>query len=377
MSKNVLLGLVAVAGLSAAANAQVTLTRLSTINLIDATGNPLSAKYVGNNTTSLDWNGTDIVVAGFNNAGGLNTVGMSRISNVYNGNFDATAATFSDAFGLQAATPAQRGYLDVARKGNIAYGAFEAGGGAANNGIHAVDVTTGLSAGDFNSAGYRASGIAIDGKYGNVVSSSVATGMRQFAANDINNISTQLYGPVGGSSGYSILPSTDGNTNWRDVQVDSATGDVYYRKQNGVWKSTRSAENAGTEASLVGLGLTVGDGTGQQIEIARGGALDGYMIFNSRNVTSITASLNWTDGFRVRNLVDLSTPTLSYVNFDPTAVGVRDGARWFDFSYDAGTNTLAVLDVFNKKIYIFGVPAPSALSVLGMGALVAGRRRRA
>jgi len=376
MSKNVLLGLVAVAGLSAAANAQVTLTRLSTINLIDATGNIASTKYIGNNATSLDWNGTDIVVAGFNNASGPNTVGMSRITNVYNGNFDSTAATFSNSFGLQAATPAQRGYLDVARKGNIAYGAFEGGSGYASNGIHAVDVTTGLSAGSFVQPGYRTSGIALDGKYGNVVSSSVATGLRQFVANDVNNISTQLYGPFG-SAGYSILPSTDANTNWRDVQVDSATGDVYYRKQNGIWKSTRSAENVGTEASLVGLGLTVGDSAGQQIEIARGGALDGYMIFNSRNVTSITASSNWTDGFRVRALADLSTPTLNYVNFDPTAVGVKDGARWFDFSYDAGTNTLAVLDAFNKKIYIFGVPAPSALSVLGMGALVAGRRRRA
>ena len=63
------------------------------------------------------------------------------------------------------------------------------------------------------------------------------------------------------------------------------------------------------------------------------------------------------------------------INFN--GFNITSSTSAFDFSYDAVSRTLAVSDFSNSNVYIFSVvPAPSALALMGLGGLVAGRRRR-
>jgi hypothetical protein len=58
-------------------------------------------------------------------------------------------------------------------------------------------------------------------------------------------------------------------------------------------------------------------------------------------------------------------------------VPAQTGAGWYDFSWDRASGTLAVSDFSGGFVYIFSVvPAPSSAVLLGLGGLVAARRRR-
>lgn len=359
----------ALMGLAGVASAQtLTLQLLADIDLIDLTGNPTNGKYIGTSPTGVAWNGTDLYVAGWNNTGNAAVNGVARVSNVFG------TPSFSNAFGTRNVT-AFRGYLDIARKGDIVYTAFENGGSDATNGVQAWDVSGGTPVllGSFQTAGYRASGVGIDGRTGDVTVSLVASGQRQFILHDDAAVGTQIYGPAS-TPGFTILPASDANTNWRDVEVDPTTGDVYYRKQNGVWRATRSGDNSASTAQAVLLtgafATTVGDQAGQSVEIAAGTPAGDVVFFNSRTSGAVQS---FGSNFRAVTTGG-STVGITWVGFNPAAV--TNGNGWYDYDYDAASGTLAVTDFGNKRVYIFAVPAPGAAAMFGLAALAGARRRR-
>ncbi|MDX2147509.1 MAG: hypothetical protein SFZ23_08290 [Planctomycetota bacterium] len=362
------IALLAIAGLAGAAQAQLNLTLVANIDLIDLTGNAASDKYIGTSPAAVAWNGSEAYIAGWNNFGSSPRTALARVSNVFG------TPSFSNAFGV-INSASGRGYLDITRKGNNVYAAYENGGGQATNGIYGYDVSGGLpptNFANFLNSGYRASGIDVDSRTGDIVSSSVATGLRQFVLNDDASL-TAIYGPIApATAGYSILPTTDANTNWRDVQIDDATGDVYYRKQNDVWVSRRTGDNAGSVLSVL-VDMAAGDQSGQAIEILRGTADGDFIIFNSR--TGGNPGQTFASNFRVATMNGTLT-TANFIGFDPSAAN-PGGNGWYDYDYDAASRTLAVTDFGNKRLYIFAVPTPGATAVLGVAGLLAARRRRA
>jgi hypothetical protein len=362
--KQIVTSMMAVAGVAMAVQAQtLNMTQLANIDLIDITGNSASAKYIGTTPTAVAWNGTEAYIAGWNNTGAAQNTGIAKVTGIY-----APVSTFSNAFD-QRLTPAFRGNLDLARKGDQLYSAAEYGGAVADNGIRQFDISgapTQTSA--FLNGGYRASGLDVDSRTGNIASVSVATGLRQFVLNDATTVATQIYGPFA-TTGYSTLVGTDANTNWRDVQVDPMTGDVYFRKQNHIWKSVRSGDNAGTQMATQFITLTVGDQAGQNMDFAYGTADGDFIIANSRS--SGATGQSFASILKAFNL-DGTAASINLIGYTGPATGIG----WYDFDYDAATKTLAILDSGNKRLYIFGVPTPGTAGLLGLAGLAGLRRRR-
>ena len=384
--RHLCLSVVAVAGLAGAANAQIVLERLATIDLTNITANPISAKFIGTSGSAVAWDGRSLWVAGYNNSGtGGRPVGISKIGDVYG------SPSFGDSFGVQS-IPSGRGYRSLAVQNGRVLSGLE-GGGAINDSLASWDaaVTTpaapvwGINArvgwSDFD-PGFNASGAA----------SGAGAGWGTFNTNPSNRAlrdaatGTETHSTAtGGSLGTAPFPGTGPVANAalpRGLDFDPATGDAWGRVNNTVARAARTGENSFSAFALVAspnLPAQFPNQEGQNIEIARGSTFGDLAFFNNRGASA--GSQLWSNVFRAINLAGVAQ-TISYLNFNP-ADAANNSIGFFDFSYDAASNTLAVLSFGDaggqsglKQVHIFAVPTPGAAALLGLGGLVAFRRRR-
>ena len=93
---------------AAGLGAQVTLTHLGTVD-VAVTSNAANPEYIGSNPSAVAWDGTNVWVAGYNNAPTAQPTAIVRVDNAL------TAPAFGVPFGAVPATPNGRGYsgLDV------------------------------------------------------------------------------------------------------------------------------------------------------------------------------------------------------------------------------------------------------------------------
>lgn len=382
--RNLCLSVVAVAGLAGAANAQIVLERLATIDLTNATANPASALYIGNSGATVAWDGSSLWVGGYNNSGTTNNVGITKISNAL------TAPSFGNAFGVQNIVNG-RGYRSLAVRNGTVLSGLE-GGAALNNSLAAWDgsVTTpaapnwGINArvgwSDFD-PGFNASGAADGSGFG---WGTFNTNPSNRALRDVTT-GAEIYSTAsGGSLGTGPFPGT-GPANAalpRGLDFDPATGDAWGRVNNTVARAVRTGENSFSAFALVSspnLPNQFPNQEGQNIEVARGTTFGDLVFFNNRASTG--GAQLWSNVFRAINLAGVNQ-NVSYINFNP-ADGTNNSIGFFDFSYDAASNTLAVLSFGDangqlglRQVHIFAVPTPGAAALLGLGGLVAVRRRR-
>lgn len=340
-----------------------------------------SADRIGTNVSGVAWNGNKLYIAGFNGGSTALNTGLMEVTSPLG------TPGFSSRFGTQTGTIGGRGHSGLAINGNVLAVGYDSGStNSTSNGYSAYDITGNTQTWNRNTLrgftgpgfdpGFNAGGTAQGVAYGNTGSGrrgvmNVGTGADIIALGGgmiWNN------GPTGAS------PAPGSNT--RDMVFDPATGDIYGRAANAIVKGVRNGDNSlsnpnGTAIFVNYAGNQVNASNTNQQNLAFMGlglSLGGnFLVFNDRPVTGTT---DFATGVKVIDTNGVAkTAVFQTQSFNPFTATSGTGA--FDFSYDAATRTLAVSDFSNSRVYIFDVvPTPGTAGVLGLGALVATRRRR-
>lgn len=352
------IGILVMAGLAATGSGQLQLTEVFRTSVAAAAGEG-NAWFIGRNLSSVAWDGTNLYVGGqsFNTAGSAiakvtpqagTTAGLFQLAG--NFGFQATAATR----GIQDLAISPTGLLAVATDNgaNAAFGyrLFDANGNFVTNSAFNV----------------RGNGVDFDPING--VAAGVVLGSgRLHGFNNDGSVFNPGTGNWDSATGPLVFSTSSTN---RDSEFDS-DGNLYYRQQNSIHRISRTgAGTFGAPTLLKASG--VDNVNGQNLEVIEGFGSD-VIIFGNRLSTAAGQSFT-----NVIQAIDSSgvAVTLQF-NFSALLGGApATGAGYYDFSYHAASQTLAVADFTNNTVHIFRVPAPASAALLGLGGFAAMRRRR-
>ncbi|MFZ4573893.1 MAG: PEP-CTERM sorting domain-containing protein [Phycisphaerales bacterium] len=357
------------AGTAFGADIELTLLRQLNVSGAVASTNP---ERIGSNVSAVAWNGSKLYIGGFNQSGAAISTGIAEISDPLG------AATIGPRFG-GLSTPNLRGFSGLAIQGNRLAAGCDTGAAVAG-GYATFDTGSNASVASKNLRGFT--GPAFDPGFagsapsaGNVAFSGTGSGRRGVFNTDTGaDIYALGAGMIWNSNPAGASPAP--GTNNRDLAFDPTSGDIYGRSANAIIKGVRSGDNsisnAGGTAIFVNYGAG-GQGTAantnqQNLAFMDLGSFGRFLVFNDRP-TSVSAG--FTSAVKVIDTNGVAQ-TVGFNGFNVTS-----STSAFDFSFDAASRTLAVSDFSNSNVYIFSVvPAPSALALMGLGGLVAGRRRR-
>ncbi|MEM9379319.1 MAG: hypothetical protein AAGB93_05155 [Planctomycetota bacterium] len=320
--------------LTATAAAQAEFTPLATIDL-DSTSDPANAEFIGSNPFCVAWNGVDLFVGGYNGSGNPVDVQIVRVTDALG------AATFGTPFGPNSA-PNLRGYigLDISPDGVAA--AFDDGG---------VD-PQGITLWNFDGtlqwarSGRGGSGVAFDpGFPGGDPNLGEGVAWTTFGSGRRALQNTATGADIWDSSNGMIMDTGQG-TFWRDMDFDDDSGDIYLREGNNLFRWERSGDNALTNLQELFDPVDQDFVSGQNVAYL-GGPFTDYVIYNDRNGSAANQ-----DFFSVVNLV---TPTGAPVTVDWGSFSPPTGVALYDFSWDAASRTLAILDFANREVSIFSL----------------------
>jgi len=328
--------------LATSAVAQIQLTPLGTIDL-DSTAVSTNAEFVGSNPAAIAWDGTDLYIAGFNSSGVAAEVAIVRIAAALT---NPSSPTFGPRFGVLGATPNLRGYsgLDSAAEGLAAAYDF----GASNpNGITFFDGANGALL--WAKAARGGSGVGVDPGFagGNpalgrgVAWTTFGSGRR--ALQDI------LTGADIWTTGTGMIINAGSGTFWRDMDFESATGNIWLRQSNRVITLDRTGDNSVANGRVV-VAPTIADFVGgQNLAVIDGGGL-AYVIYNDRSATAAGQSFS-----QVVKVIDFAG---NAVSVDLGAFAPAASVGYYDFSWHAPSQTLAVLDFGNRDAHVFQLSEP-------------------
>ncbi|MEM1329753.1 MAG: PEP-CTERM sorting domain-containing protein [Planctomycetota bacterium] len=345
------LSMIAVAGFATAASAQITLTEIATLDL-GPEFNSVTAEN-GDNASAIAWDGSSIFAGGY--AFGTGQSAIVRYDNVLSG------GAFGTRFG-QLATPGNRGIsgMDISN-GTLAV-AYDDGAGDPN-GLRAFD-TAGNQLWAKNIRGGSGTGFdpGFSGADSGVAWTTFGSGRR--ALQD-SATGADIY-----TTGNGMIITPGGGTFWRDMDFRDTDGDMVARRSNDVIYFDRSGGNSGSTTLLVDNGENGAFVNQQNVSFVFDSALGDFVIYNDRAGSGTGQAIG---------------DVLKAVRTDGTAEALQlinsslnlTGSGSYDFSYDAQSGTLAILDFAGRRVSIFQVPAPSAAALLGLGGLAASRRRRA
>jgi len=352
--KKTCIAMALLAGAASGASAQLQLTEIMRADISAAAGEG-NQWFIGRNLAAVAWDGSTLYVGGqsFNTAGS----GIAKVTP----QVGTTSALFElgGNFGFQA-TAATRGIQDLAISpdGRLAV-ATDNGAGAAY-GYRLFDTSGNL----IINSNFNVRGNGVDFDPINGVAAGVVLGSGRLHGFNNDGTTFSNWDAVTGPSIFAIGSSTN-----RDSEFDS-DGNLYYRVQNSIQRVDRTG------------GLTFGSPTqlkaslstninGQNLDVIEGFGSD-IVIFNER----ISGSNGQTFGSIIQ-AIDASGNAVSLsFDFIDTFGDALTGNGYYDFSYDAASQTLAVADFANNQVYIFAVPAPGTAALLGVAGLAAIRRRR-
>jgi hypothetical protein len=313
----------------------LTFTHLGTVDL-SSTANPANAEYIGSNPAAVALSNGTLFVAGYNNSGSVVNTGIVTVSGALSG-----SPTIGAAFGVRS-TPGLRGFSGLDISGSTLCAAFDPGSSVAD-GIAAYDAGTGALLWQTTARG--GSGVGVDpGPGGNFDPAGSGAGWTTFgsgrrALNDL-------------ASGAAIYTTGDGmiingagtGTFWRDMDYDDATGNIWLREGNNVISATRTGNNSITGTTLVVDETEADFVPGQNIAYLQG---LGAVIYNERSTTA-----GGQDFYNSVRLIDEAGNSLiaDFGSYAPAA-----SSAYYDFSYDAASTTLAILDFANRTVDLFDV----------------------
>jgi hypothetical protein len=326
-----------ISSVACAATAQVTLNHVGTVDL-SSTANPANAQYIGSNPGAIAWDGTNLFVAGFNNSNAVGNVGITTVSNAL------TTPTFATSYGF-IATPSFRGYsgLDLERTAGVLVAAYD-DGTANTNGIAAYTAAGGQL---WTATARGGSGIGIDPRF---PVGSVTSGVAWTTFGSGRRAMQDLAGATVYTTSNGMVVLTPQGTFWRDMAFDPTNGDIWLREGNNVIKGVRTGDNS-VGALTVPFDPADADTVNQQnIAFCRtpGGSI---VVFNDRG----SATPN--QDFFLAQKAMRADGTMQSIDFG-TFVPAGNGGANYDYSYDAASNTLVILDIFNRQAYVFDVIVP-------------------
>ncbi|MEM9382844.1 MAG: hypothetical protein AAGB93_23025 [Planctomycetota bacterium] len=328
----------AAASLSCLASAQVSLSEIATIDL-DSTADPSNSEFIGSNPSAVAWDGVDLYVAGFNSAGVTADVGIVRVSDAL------TAPAFGTSFGVLA-TPNLRGYSGLDTKplglaGAAAVAAAYDPGGADSNGISMYEGPTGVQAWAKNARG--GSGVGWDPGVPGGTAQGVGAAWTTFGSGR-RALQETVTGSDVWTSGDGMVILTSAGTFWRDMDFDDATGNVWLRVGNKVVAWERTGDNSVTNGQVVVDLPEANFVAGQNVAFLAGPDI---VVYNDRSATSGGQAFATVVQF-IR--ADGTPLTADFASPLPPA-----GVGYYDFSWDAASETLAILDFANRNVSIYSV----------------------
>lgn len=325
----------------------------------------------GSNPSAIAWDGAKMYIAGLNNTGAAASVGIVEVTNASSTGINA--ATFGTVFGERPSTGSTRGFSGLDISGSTIAAAYDAGS-ASTDGIAAYD-TAGTQLWGITARG--GSGVAFDPGFntppiqGNGVAwTTFGSGRRalQDSASGANIYTTSDGMVINTSSG-----DTGSGTFWRDMAFDPQTGNMYPRRSNGIFKEIRTGANSVSPIQEVVAAQASGNFvSGQNIAfMGQNPGLDDSVIYNDRGTTA--NGQVFTDVIKTRDAVTFAELTQTFQFLDSTVPAAGNG--YYDFSYHAATNTVALLDFTNNTAHVFevsAVPEPTTWALLGTVGISAG-----
>jgi hypothetical protein len=375
--------LLALAGAAAAAHAQDFTFELVSTEEIDLLSDNVNtpAFFVGNNPSSIAFDGDDLYVGGFANFSDpipgvqivqiqdflLGTAGRSFA--IVEGSFAASSTPVTNFRGWTGLDwDSERGLL-----GTVDFGSSGAsnqvrifnfkqstlGGFLTTLDLKATSIDLRGIAGPSWDRGFNASGFGADG-------SIVAAVLDPFTgpADEKNGpfghvlpAEPDLGDPIPGLDSFvtayfppsgPALIQPDTSTLWRDLDVDPNTGDMAARAANILVIGLRGAD--GLIASSVAVGTDNAPFvSGQNVAILHG-LMDGDMVvYNDRPATSGGQAFN-----DVIKFVDKSGASMSVDIVDSAGnpVSLPAGVGYYDFAWDEASQTLCILDFAARDVYV-------------------------
>ncbi len=325
----------------------------------------------GSNPAAIAWNGSKMYIAGLNNTGSAASVGIVEVTNASSTGINA--ATFGTVFGERPSSGSTRGFSGLDISGSTIAAAYDAGS-SSTDGIAAYD-TAGTQLWGITARG--GSGVAFDPGFNTppiqgdgVAWTTFGSGRRalQDAASGANIYTTSDGMIINIASG-----DTGSGTFWRDMAFDPQTGNMYPRRSNGIFKEIRTGANSVSPIQEVVAAQASGNFvSGQNIAfMGQNPGLNDSLIYNDRGTTA--NGQVFTDVIKTRDADTFTELTQTFEFLGGTAPS--NGNGYYDFSYDPGSNTVAVLDFTNNTAHVFSVsavPEPTTWALLGTLAIGAG-----
>lgn len=383
-------GLLAVIAVTASgiADAQtVGLYELARFNL-DSTATSTNPEFIGSNPIAVAWNGSKMFVAGVNNSGATGTTAIVEVTNAADVTAGAlsgiVAPTYSTAFGPLTTGASSLGYRGLALSGGLLAAAWDNNASSPNS-YQLFDATSrtlnwNMSVSAINIRGYA---VAFDPGYqgdpaqgGGFAFVNAGSGRRQ-----LNAVATgsNVYNSTNGF----FMNNSAGQSFWRDMAFDPATGDLYMKATNLVTKTVRTGANASYPNSaapetviLVNQTTTtnIGSSLGFMSGITPSAVGDfsnpysgNLLVYNS---TAAPLATLWTDAIK---FVDTSGAAVT-ANWSFISPPATSATSIYDFAWDPASQTLAVLDYSNRNVSVFStaVPEPTTWALLGTVSITAG-----
>jgi autotransporter-associated beta strand protein len=367
----VLLPVLVMAALAAAAGGPALAQSLSVYERvrlnIASTANGGNPQFIGANPSTIAWTGSAVYVAGVNASGSTSRTAITGITNPLATPGLGVVPAFTPAFGTRSATLNGRGFTGLAVSGTVLAAAWDNGTTtpATTDGMQALSTVTGSVIWTGTLAGRQMGGAAFDPGY---VVGGVSQGGSGITGLVFNSGRRPTFDPATGATVYgltgSALPgmvinTSPTNTEWRDVDFDPATGDIYTRNSNNVASGVRTGTNAisGNVQQFLVNNSNNGAGMAGQSLAFMGGVVDpagsfagNAVIWNSRPVGTTEGSTSFTTANQVVATTGATVPVNWNVLFGSTPA---KGNGWYDFGYDLTTKTLAVMDFQNRTVSIF------------------------
>jgi hypothetical protein len=143
----------------------------------------------------------------------------------------------------------------------------------------------------------------------------------------------------------------------RDMAFDPDTGDLFARTNNHVMVARRTGGNAVSGGHRLVVMEDDASVSHQHLAFMNTATDGGLIIFNDRRHEG--PNQPFADVVKVaRSTVEAVTANFSFLDgYQPAA-----GAGWYDFDFDADSQTLALLDTSNFQVHIFELGAAATLA---------------
>jgi hypothetical protein len=366
------------AGLAAGqAQAQTTLYLVNTQNLDPICDSLNPTFYVGSNPSAIALVGDRLIVGGYDNANNTILCQLVTISNI----FGTRAFAVFNGQGFN--HPVFRGYTGMHYRPGAGLLVSRDTGSGSDGSLKLFDIDTQVnpilrasSTGSLRGgcgaswdAGNDGLGYTYTDAQGATVTGPVAValdwsqtaplklGPAGLDPNRLDYTST-VFEYDGGANGNNLRLDFTGlsGTFWRDVRVHPTNGTYAARANNDLVIGTRPNDNFNFVQQVLVDGGDAPFVQTQNVEIVSGAVGGDFVIYNS--------SVNTSAGQAFANVVkavdmDGTPRTVAFVNPDGSPVSFPAGISWYDFSWDAANNRLAIMDFTNRTVWIFSDTQPT------------------